>query len=604
MFKRFLKFFRGDEDHRSEPFEGSYLDHLLAQLQPDVDALLEQSPTHDPLLLVVVGILRLTMLNAWSTQLRTPLYDSQSPGPKRVTGELPASRTAEFGTTEELTASEIAVYANGQTPANVEADEPEDESDENAEKPSKDVETTDEEPSDVEATDEEPDSDPIDTLDGLLELDLDPDETEEAAPTERARPPAVPRTPTANRKTQEINVEEVRQASLRGRLTDTAELDRVEPTHDPTIEIEHDTLFGNQPKEDTRPRVDSEEVLQAGRVFLGLLIENDRLPIELQLNVTETTLARDLLLGYFIGNDDFEEKARKLLTLVEQKFSEGAFSQARILLQLFHTDEQTRINNDRNLFYEDMILRLGIRRRHRMSAEDARKFQSLTAAVNDPESALAVTRWLSDACRIHFHAFNRDPVQVSRWKTILDGATREGAQDNFLRYLPARRWRPLGSLTGVNFTEQIINHVSLETAREYVISQIKACYFVLRAVGDTGLEGFLDSFFDWSLSTFDVDGTVLMPRLYKRSMMDPEPMTAILRDIFDEFYAEKLLALMNDVTDAKIANAAFETLRKLAHLDLGEIAPGYYDIGAFVFDEMFGAEYPSDEFAFKIHRLT
>ena len=42
----------------------------------------------------------------------------------------------------------------------------------------------------------------------------------------------------------------------------------------------------------------------------------------------------------------------------------------------------------------------------------------------------------------------------------------------------------------------------------------------------------------------------------------------------------------------------------MALCDIGEIAPGYYDIGAFVYDQLFGIQYPNNEFPFKIHRLT
>ncbi len=587
MFKRFLKFFRGEDDAPSEPFEGSYLDHLLGMLRPGVATQLKECPEHDPLLLVVVGILRMTMINAWSPLLRTPLTDTQSPGRSgRLTVRNPAP--------ESVATKEFDI-----------PDPPEEEEDGN--------ETIDEdvlldevvsEADEGETGAETQSSDALNVARGADDEDDDDDHDDQADDDDDA-PAEIQPAPRSTRKTEEIDVEEVRAASLRATLTDTAEIDRVEADMpDPTIEIEQDTLLNALENADGRPRVDSEEVLQAGRVFLGLLIENDRLPVELQLSVAETTLARDLLLGYFIGNDDFEEKARRLLTLVEQKFGEGLFSQARILLQLFHTDEQTRINNDRNLFYEDMILRLGIRRRHRMSAEELKRFTVLLSDVRTPAGARAVATWLGDVCLIHLQSFNRDPVQIQNWNDLLKLAKRDGAKENFLRYLPPRRWRPVGGASEQSIVERIDKHISIDTAREYVICQIKTCYFVLRAVGDTGLEGFLDTFFDWSTNSFGIDGTVLMPELYKRSMMDPEPMSVILEEIYDKHYAAATLDLLDAFTESQIEAALYDALEAMGACDLGEVAPGYYDLGAFVFDQLFGVAYPTSEFPFKVHRLT
>ena len=574
MFKRFLKFFRGEEAAPAESFEGSYLDHLLTRVEPLVKEQLEDCPDHDPLLLVVVGILRQTMMGAWSPLLRTPLHDSQSPG------QRPSLRPDDVIATNEFPAAVVG-----------DADQ--------------DLETVDDGLTLADVMGEDEAGKLVAAAKGEDEAEADEAEaTADEALDDTIDPPPMPR---GTRKTEEIDAEEVRLASLQATLVETAELDRVErdpPEADPTVEIDQERVFAAQQQADGRPRIDSEEVLQAGRVFLGLLIENDRLPMELQLSVAETTLARDLLLGYFVGNDDFEEKARKLLTLVEQKFGEGMFSQARILLQLFHTDEQTRVNNDRNLFYEDMILRLGIRRRHRMGSEELQRFKTLVDEVRSPQGASAVISWMASACMINLHSFNRDDEQVSTWNALLEHAALDEAVDTFLRYLPARRWRQAAQADESTAVASVIDHVNLDTARDYVISQIKTCYFVLRAVGDTGLEGFLDTFFDWSTDTFGLDGTRLMPELYKRSMMDPEPMDSILRDIYETYYAERTAELVGELNDDGITEALYDALTKIGDCDLAEIAPGYYDVGAFVFDELFGVTYPTSEFPFKVHRLT
>jgi hypothetical protein len=671
MFKRFLKFFRGEEESPEEPFEGSYLDHLLEQVRPLVEEQLEECPEHDPLLLVVVGILRHTMMGEWSPALRCPLTDSQSPGvrpppPPVALDEVsnPADEsdiTNEFDGVEppgseggEATAEDeeaVDGEVDGDDLSGEDADHPEeppsddaddDPSDENdeptegaeGEEASDDQESAEEqdESDDQESAEEQEsaeDQESGDDQESAEEQESADDEEsageqetggEDASDGESERSEDdleitdedIYETVDADgdeaghstrRKTEEIDVEEIRQASMRAAATETMERERLELEPDPTVEIEQDTIFEAQ-SADGRPRVDTEEVLQAGRVFLGLLIENDRLPVELQLSVAETTLARDLLLGYFVGNDDFEAKARQLLTLVEQKFGEGLFSQARILLQLFHTDEQTRVNNDRNLFYEDMILRLGIRRRHRMSASEIDRFNALLEEAKSPQGISSLCQWLSETCLIAFHCFNRDPDEVVRWRDLIDASTREGAEENFLKYLPPRRWRPVGHYADLDPVQQLVRHVSEDTARGFVIAQLKTCYFVLRAVGDTGLEGYLDTFFDWTDNTFGINGTSLMPRLYQRSMMDPDPMANILREIYDDTFAAPTVELLDSWSDGDVEEAAFAAFERFSNYDLGEIAPGYYDLGAFVYDELFDVSYPSTEFAFKIHRLT
>ena len=81
MLKRFLKLFNNkpDDEAESPEFEGSYLDFLLTQAQPRVDTALHDCPEHDPLLLVIAEILRVSMEDVWSQELRQPLIDQHTP---------------------------------------------------------------------------------------------------------------------------------------------------------------------------------------------------------------------------------------------------------------------------------------------------------------------------------------------------------------------------------------------------------------------------------------------------------------------------------------------------------------------------------------------
>lgn len=567
MFRRFLKFLKGDEAAADERFEGSYLDHLLEQIRPGLIKQLQRCPEHDPMLLVVVGVLRATMLNAWSLEMREPLVDKHTPG---VTPPPPPNDESDepsvvVDDTRELEAPRPATEDGPQLEPNDDSPEPEDTSAENA-------------PS--EATEDEE----VVEADVIGEVDTDDDSAEDV---DRVDGPEEDLRGASMRITEEIDVSELQSAAS-----------PPSPDKDSTVEIDRNALLRG-----ALPRLDTPEVLQAGRVFLGLLIENDRLPTDLQLNVSEIALARDLLLGYFVGDDDFEGKARRLLTIVEKKFADGAFSQARLLLQLFHTDESTRITNDRNLFYEDMIMRLGIRRRNRLTDEDLSQFRERAkAAVND-QGLRDLFGWLDSKLLVKMHLLGRSQAALDTWTESIACSTKPMAKERFLEVIPTTRWRPV-EYQEPSIETQVRNHVNLDSARGYIISQLQTCYFILRAVGDTGLEGYFDCFFEWTKTEFEVNGTTLMPILYNRSMTESASMTTILNDVYDEFFKEPVSEKLESIENRAIDRAFAAAMSKIRKYDFSEVAPGFYDLGGFVLDELFNMTYPSTEFAAKIHRIS
>jgi hypothetical protein len=575
MFRRFLKFLKGDENGADERFEGSYLDHLLEQIRPTLIKQLQHCPEHDPLLLAVVGVLRSTMLNAWELEMREPLVDKQTPGVRPP----PAPSDAEG--VLDGTQDQIAPAASAVSPIEDTLDFPRPTIDDGTDASSEEEdqsEDADEKVEDAESADDsESASDSEAAGDDVEESDVsDDDIVEQREPENRSA-----------RITEEIDVSELHIVTPPGRA------DR-----DTTIEIERESIVV-----DALPRLDTPEVLQAGRVFLNLLIDNDRLPTDLQLSVSETTLARDLLLGYFVGSDDFNGKAKRLLTTVEKKFADGLFSQARLLLQLFHTDESTRITNDRNLFYEDMILRLGIRRRHKITEEELTQLRERFKASSTDKGMRELFSWLDSGLLVKMHLLGRSPSAHAVWSESIEMCTKPKAKERFLEVIPAVRWRPAdrGELP---VADQIRNHVTKKSARVFVVAQIRTCYFVLRAVGDTGLEGYLDSFFDWTEREFGLNGTRLMPILYNRSMMESDSMTQILEEVYETYFEAQVDLKFAEFDAASIDRAFGKAIKLVEKYDFGEVAPGYYDLGGFVFDELFKMSYPSREFAAKVHRIT
>jgi hypothetical protein len=547
MLKRLLKFFKGGEEPPAPEHGGSYLDFLLEQARPGVQGELAACPEHDPLLLVIVQLLNVSMRGSWSQRIERPLRDSFSPLP------APAAAPqlfAEDSDAEEVDESEVM-------------------------------------------EDEE--------VDATSRLDMTP--VEEDTSPRAALPEGVLAGDDMVDGTQEIDPEIIAKAAAKAPPPPPAfQRPLAETTQDGL-----DAVSSVVEEVDPLPRADRKEVLQAGRVFLGMLIENDRLPPDLHLGLEETALARDLLVGYFVGASQYEVKAQKLLKIVEQKFSEGLFSQARILLQLFQTDRETRMRNDRNIFYEDMIQRLGIRRRHTVSPELAERYQLLLKEISaepSEEEILLLLRWLSQHIFIKLHLFVRPRAQVETWRKVTSASTLQQVTEHFLRYLPPRRWRAPLDITDRGLAQQLRDHLSPETLSIYVVNHLKACYFVLRAVGDTGLEGYLDTFFNWTRTALDYDATALCPELYRRSMSDGDAMSVIFQDIYDRSMRTQAEERLRAVDDAAIRAALRGVVAHLRLCDINELPPGNYDLGALIFDQVMGVKYPSPEFAFKVHRLT
>ncbi|MFU8804566.1 MAG: hypothetical protein ACNA8W_12205, partial [Bradymonadaceae bacterium] len=333
-------------------------------------------------------------------------------------------------------------------------------------------------------------------------------------------------------------------------------------------------------------RLDSTEVLRAGRVLINMLINNDRLPLEQQLTVGETLLACDLWVGYMVSAQGLESKSQKLLRLVEEKFAEGSFGQARLLLQLFQTDRSTRLNNDRNLFYEDMILRMGIKRKYELSKEGQGAIQSAwkEACVDDDASLRFALDTMAGQGFIHSQFFAREPHKVAAWRELAEKCTRPSAVPYFLSHLPPRRWRDHTAQPDRPVLDLLTEHVARPMIRAYVLTQLKACYFILRAVGDTGLEEYLDGFFDWAGEFFDYDVPRMMPEVYQRTMMGFESTSLIFQDLFDKYFKVGVERVFAEIEEDRLRTALEATIDMLAECDYNEIAPGNYDFGALIVD--------------------
>lgn len=345
---------------------------------------------------------------------------------------------------------------------------------------------------------------------------------------------------------------------------------------------------------------------QAARAFFSVLVENDRLPAGEQLDEGELTLLKNLLVEYFSGADAVRARANEVLALIERKFSQGAFTQARILLQIFETDGETRLNNERNLFYEDMIMRLGTRRRHEIPDLERDQIRSTLAELRiaqDDEVKKALV-WLGREYYVHLCLAVRDPAQVEIWGTLAQKANTEAAE-RLLRYVPPRRWRSPASLPTLDTLAASERHLSDEVVKHHVQRLLKMCYFLLLASGDTGYEAFIYSFLDWSRQVLGIEAKNLLPVIHRRSVLDEVGLQETLDAVFEEHYALPLAERVQGSSQFKSLENAWNALfARLARLDINDVPPGHYDVGGFLLDELLDFEQPEPYFGFKLYRLT
>ncbi len=519
MFKRLLKFLKGPEVVESVPFEGSYLDHLLDQTSEEIEAQLKACPDHDPLLLFVVGILRRTMLDAFSSELREPLVDLYSPGMSPP--PPPGGQRNSFMSLEH----------------------------------------------------------------DLQVKDFREDEAFEILSVEEEEAEAAKR---SEHKTEEMSAEEIQRHAQSNSPVDT---------HEIPISIGEDS----EAEFVASNRIDSPATLLAGRRFLEILVANDSLAPDIQLDMSNLFLVRDHLMSRGSVGPEVETIMRRLLSLVEKKFNEAHFGQARILLKLFPTDDLTSLNNDRNIFYEEMILKLGIKRRHKIDDKDLEHLRSMVSLISADELPQTF-EWFREKSGIRFHVNRISQSQSQVWKSLLSASTRPDLESYTKAYFPKKRWREVED--DEDAFELIVNSLSKSSAQDFVVSLLGTCYFVLRAVGDTGLEPFLDAFFDWCTAVLDFNATLLMPMIHRGAMTDSRMMEDILQGLYDAHLREKVEALYDEWSEEDIEKISKEIFTDLAISTLGEVAPGDYNLCAFAIQKMLKFEYPSPEFAYKVHRLS
>ena len=338
--------------------------------------------------------------------------------------------------------------------------------------------------------------------------------------------------------------------------------------------------------------------IAAARAYLSILIENEHLPVSGQLTANELNSLRELLFCYFSGSTDVNEKGSQVLGLIERKFSNGNFSQARILLQIFETNNETRLNNERNLYYEEMIMRLDAAPSGGRNLP-ASILESLPDARTNDETILKIISACEQAADSQFYLYLRDQAELSRWQHALEPLP-EPVQEYLLDYIPVIRWRRIGSLDEP-LQSQFGRHMTFEMLRRHVQQKLKMCYFILLASGSTGFEWFIFSFTEWSRTNFNVDVREVFPLLHRSGIVDGICLQEILDIVIERFYGPAMNQIV--IQPETLENAYLDALRFIIQSDFSQIPPGKYNFGDFLLDRILPFNYEDPMFAYRLHSM-
>lgn len=322
------------------------------------------------------------------------------------------------------------------------------------------------------------------------------------------------------------------------------------------------------------------------RTYTKLLLDNDRQPRALQLTAEELALPRALLQSFFTRGATMQLDATKVLRFIEQRFSSGRFGQARLLLQLFETDQQTRRNNERNLFFEEMVLR----------------FLSVRSApahtLEDPDAGLGKTL---RANGIQLNTLGPDQGRQAAWKSGLEETLDDAQLDVLLRFVPGFRWRP--HWTAADPLAALRDHFGEQDAREFVRQLTLRVYFITLYPGATGFEYLVVKYMEWMAERFEMIPTRILPRLHRESTLGQISIDESLAVILDELFSTTSMPLGPVDDDALIA-AFHATEDLLEDLDIADTAAAEYDLGGIVSYQLFEFDPGTAEALLRLNRLT
>ena len=332
--------------------------------------------------------------------------------------------------------------------------------------------------------------------------------------------------------------------------------------------------------------------------WLNLLLDNHRLPPQLQLDADGLQPARALLAGYFLKQGDFDKAVAGLLAFVEERFNGGHFAQAAGLLQIFESDLPTRRNNERQLFFEELQAAFGTTSNGSAPTADAWKRLIKTA----PQTSWDRLFWMIDHLRNHanirLHCLDKPRTEGTRWTTCTENLSPMQRNELIDRVQPPQWRMPEAAFLRAN----IAAHLNYFSVEQYVTRLTRVAYYLLLASGKTGYEGLILDFYRWLGDHFDTLPSRLLPLIHRETTVDDMFLSDSLQGCLESVLSAPRETLVVP-SERHIDDAVVEVCEQLAAIDPRDVAPGEYDLGGLFLDQILGFRNAPVEHRLRMHRF-
>lgn len=332
--------------------------------------------------------------------------------------------------------------------------------------------------------------------------------------------------------------------------------------------------------------------------WLNLLLDNHRLPPQLQLDADGLQPARALLAGYFLKQGNFEQAVAGLLTFVEERFNGGHFAQAAGLLQIFESDLPTRRNNERHLFFEELQAAFATSPNASAPTADAWK-RLVKTAPNTPWERLF---WMIDHLRNHatirLHCLDKPRIQSTHWVTCTQNLSPLHRNELFDRVHPPQWRMPEAAFLRPN----IAAHLNYFSVEQYVTRLTRVAYYLLLATGNTGYDGLILDFYRWLGEHFNTTPSRFLSQIHRETTVDDMFLSDSLQGCLESLLSAPRETLVIP-SERHIDDAVIAVCQQLATIDPRVVAPGEYDLGGLFLDQILGFRNAPVEHRLRMHRF-
>ncbi len=347
------------------------------------------------------------------------------------------------------------------------------------------------------------------------------------------------------------------------------------------------------------------------RVYHRFVQDNERLPEWDQLSLDEIAKVRSTLRKFYLGEEQVEEREiERVFRLVQTKMEQGHISQAWNILSVFDYDRAIQLENEHNLYLEEMANRFSRSAPALSTTRREVARANLGAWDRDPHTLPGLLAGFSEETHIRFTTLTTDEQEEQAWARLWEETfgTREDARTSTGSFtiLPhplfVRKWRPLTEDT----LEIALYHdlISEESARHYISALLQGLYFLVLITEPTSYEDFLITFHRWMRDTLGPETMAVMSRLHSRVTLSENTIREAVSWLMSTPPMSDLILAIAGLTRADIDAALVETIEDLTTApDFRKIQPGTYSLGGLILDRALNLEFPGLDLETRLHRL-